>query len=110
MLKELGIEAIIAEDARAAVANIACHGFVDILVVDLKMSPMGGEELSKLLLKDMPALKIVYMTGSSDQLADSLPYPVLNKPFDMEALAAALASGGNLSAVAGDVRLRVKMS
>jgi DNA-binding response OmpR family regulator len=55
------------------------------------MPDMSGRELARTLRDRMPSLKIIYMTGYSDEVIGpvmglKLDGPVLRKPFDGEAV------------------------
>ena len=53
------------EEALAAVQNMSS---VDILVTDLMMPQMTGDELARRLRQQEPAVKVLYLTGFSDKL------------------------------------------
>jgi CheY-like chemotaxis protein len=89
MLAGMGFEVRQAESAVAAVASISQHGVVDLLLLDLKMPEMSGVELHQLLIKDLPHLKVVYMTGFPVEAAQ-VESPVLKKPFTFAELADAV--------------------
>ena len=40
----------------------------DLLVTDLRMPGMGGDELARQVRQRQPELKVLYLTGFSDQL------------------------------------------
>jgi two-component system cell cycle sensor histidine kinase/response regulator CckA len=41
---------------------------VDVLVTDLMMPQMSGDELARRLRQSEPAIKVLYLTGYSDKL------------------------------------------
>jgi len=58
----------VAADGAEAVTVAAEHGPFDILVTDLMMPQMTGDELARRLRQSDPALKVLYLTGFSDSL------------------------------------------
>jgi CheY-like chemotaxis protein len=57
-----------AENAHQALSLVRDGGMPDVLLVDLKMPGMDGDELAAALRQAEPDLKILYFTGFSDQL------------------------------------------
>lgn len=78
------------EDGAAALDHLAAHhAHVDVLVTDVDMPQLDGVLLAQQALKLNPALRIVLMSGFSDQLerAQSLNAKHLasiSKPFTLE--------------------------
>jgi CheY-like chemotaxis protein len=79
-----------AEEALDAVSRHA--GSLDLLLTDVIMPGASGPELSRRLLSDRPELRILYVSGYTDEtiasqrlLADGASF--LQKPFTPEALA-----------------------
>lgn len=52
----------------AALALVREHGNPDLLLTDLKMPQMEGDELAARLRHDAPDLKVLYLTGFSQSL------------------------------------------
>ena len=82
----------IAENGRAALDQIAGHAF-DLVISDLAMPELGGQELFKELRAHHPALltRFVFITGNSDDsqvllFLRSHGCPVMFKPLDTTAL------------------------
>jgi PAS domain S-box-containing protein len=94
MLEQAGYRALTARSGEEALATAtAFAGGIDALVTDVIMPGMRGPELAARLRTARPGLRIVFVTGYSDaplehelRAGDVL----LNKPFGMEALLAAL--------------------
>lgn len=71
---------------------------IDVLVTDLALPGVEGPELAELLLCTLPGLGIVFASGFSDdaELTERFPGSVfLQKPFTVQALAAAVATAGH---------------
>ena len=68
-------------------------GPIDLLLTDIVMPDMSGDELARALRKGRPRLRIVYMTGYSgeiDAAALRVDGPVVQKPFTRDSLLAAV--------------------
>jgi PAS domain S-box-containing protein len=68
-------------------------GPIDLLLTDIVMPDMSGDELARALRKGRPRLRIVYMTGYSgeiDTAALRVDGPVVQKPFTRDSLLAAV--------------------
>jgi CheY-like chemotaxis protein len=83
------LEAARAEDALAVYDQQ--HALIDLVLSDIVMPGMSGIELARQLLARQPALKILYMSGYSqqtlvDQGAQAHSVPILEKPFLAEKL------------------------
>jgi two-component system, cell cycle sensor histidine kinase and response regulator CckA len=63
-----GYRTIVASDGPEALAVVAANGPFDLLVTDLRMPQMMGDELARQLRHADPALKVLYLTGYSDEL------------------------------------------
>ncbi len=62
-----GFEIAIASDAAEALAIASTRSF-DLLLTDLMMPRMYGNELARLLRLQSPGLRVLYLTGNSDLL------------------------------------------
>src|SRR3954470_17764827 len=67
-LNAAGYETIVASDGAEALRVAAEHRPIDLLLADLVMPGMRGDELAKLIRQEQPALKVVYLTGFRSQL------------------------------------------
>jgi PAS domain S-box-containing protein len=68
-------------------------GSVDLLLTDIVMPDMSGDELARELRKARPHLRVVYMTGYSGELETAvlrIDGPVVHKPFTRDSLLAAV--------------------
>ncbi|HUR93705.1 MAG TPA: response regulator [Gemmatimonadales bacterium] len=62
---------------------------IRLVVTDLKMPRMGGQELAAQVTRRWPDVRMVFMTGHPEVLhAAELPGPVLLKPFRLDELTA----------------------
>ena len=64
---------------------------IDILLTDIMMPTMNGIELAKELIKLLPKVKIIFMSGFlessvQDQELPQEKYPILEKPFSLDKL------------------------
>jgi len=61
-------ETVVAGDGPEAIALAASHGPFDLLLTDLMMPDMNGDELARQLRETQPSLKVLYLTGFSERL------------------------------------------
>jgi PAS domain S-box-containing protein len=69
-------------------------GPIDLLLTDIVMPDLSGDELARELLKGRPNLRVVYMTGYSGEMDAAtlrIDGPVVQKPFTRDSLLAAVA-------------------
>jgi two-component system cell cycle sensor histidine kinase/response regulator CckA len=85
--------------AREALARIETGFRCDVLLCDLMMPDVTGMDFYDTLSRDFPDLasRMVFLTGgaftpSSQQFLERVPNPRLEKPFELDALHAALAT------------------
>ena len=91
MLGELGFETTIAHSAKEALEQLAAREKPKLVFTDIVM-PGGitGVELARKVRERFPELPILLTTGYSEQVAGSHGFPVLQKPYELNALANAL--------------------
>ncbi len=113
VLREAGYETSTAGDGPEALEMSARQGPFDILVTDLMMPQMNGDELARRLRQERPELKVLYLTGYADRLfADKVTLwadeAFLDKPCSVKALkeAVALLASGRLDTPADADSLR----
>ncbi len=93
MLQERGYEVIAAATAEEAILSVQDHpGAIDLLLTDVVMPSMNGAQLAERLTYSRPGLKVLYMSGYTNEaigrrgvLEDSIFF--LEKPFTSEQLA-----------------------
>ena len=94
MLSELGFESAVAHSAKEALDRLAAGDKPQLVFSDVVMpGGLTGIELARKLRERFPELPILLTTGYSEQVAASHGFPVLQKPYELDALADAL---GNL--------------
>lgn len=91
VLQEAGLKTIVAHDGADAITTAAQAGDIDLLVTDLMMPHMNGDELARRLRISQPDLPVLYLTGFSDRLfADRLQLweneAFLDKPCSVKGL------------------------
>jgi CheY-like chemotaxis protein len=107
VLSDGGYEIVTAADGPSALALVASGRSVDVLVTDLMMPGMTGDELARRMRQSEPSLKVLYLTGFSDKLFKEKvtlwdDEAFLDKPCSVKGLkeAVALLSYGTLEAPA----------
>jgi two-component system, cell cycle sensor histidine kinase and response regulator CckA len=68
VLREAGYQTATASDGPEALAVARTLESFDVLVTDVMMPQMTGDELARRLRLTTPALKVLYLTGFSDRL------------------------------------------
>jgi two-component system cell cycle sensor histidine kinase/response regulator CckA len=68
VLREAGYETITASDGPEALEVAAKLERFDILVTDVMMPQMTGDELARRVRVTKPGMKVLYLTGFSDRL------------------------------------------
>ena len=68
VLRDSGYETALAADGAQALEAFGDGGRFDLVVTDVMMPNMNGDELARRLRQSDPALKVLYLTGFADQL------------------------------------------
>jgi two-component system cell cycle sensor histidine kinase/response regulator CckA len=68
VLREAGYDTVTAGDGPEALDVAANKGPFDLLVTDVMMPQMSGDELARRLRLNERSLKVLYLTGYADQL------------------------------------------
>jgi signal transduction histidine kinase len=95
MLSVLGCQVTAVGDAEAALK--ALRDDTDVVLADFAMPGMNGAELALRLAEVRPRLPVLLITGFADphRVGEIWRGPLLSKPFDLEALAAAVRSAAD---------------
>jgi signal transduction histidine kinase len=68
VLEQAGYSVLVAEGGAQALELARGHnGVIDLLVTDVVMPEMSGRELVRRLLQERPAIRVLYMSGYSDE-------------------------------------------
>ena len=91
ILESGGYRVIEASQAGEAFARLQKDLQVDLVVADLQMPDLGGEEMARRIRRDRPDIKVLYVTGHIDELMDERSTlwegeAFLDKPFTAKAL------------------------
>ena len=68
VLRSAGYQVTVASDGPEALQVAESLDSLDIVVSDLMMPQMNGDDLARRLRQDRPEIKILYLTGFSDNL------------------------------------------
>lgn len=67
MLESAGYQVLTAGDGESALAMASTHdGPIDLLITDVVMPRMSGRELAETMQSQIPALKVLFMSGYTD--------------------------------------------
>jgi PAS domain S-box-containing protein len=92
MLNELGFEAVVTHSAKEALERLSADQRPTLVFTDVVMpGGISGIELAQKVRERFPELPVLLTTGYSEQVAGTHGFPVLQKPYELETLAAALA-------------------
>ncbi len=85
-----------ASSGKEAIERIAKSPALDLLITDLRMPEMEGDELARQVLAVEPDVKVLYLTSHADRLFEAKPQlwadeAYLDKPFTREGLREAVA-------------------
>jgi CheY-like chemotaxis protein len=71
ILRNAGYKVLVAENGADALTLFNQHeGKVDLLLTDVVMRQMSGREIAERLARSKPALKVLYMSGHTDEIID----------------------------------------
>lgn len=99
-LQELGYATLTASDAEEAIEVLSAHPEIDLVFSDVVMPGLNGFELSVMILKNNPGMKIllasgftseqINMQGESEKIYQVLANDLLKKPYSIIELATAV--------------------
>jgi two-component system cell cycle sensor histidine kinase/response regulator CckA len=85
VLEDQGYHVIEAASGAEGIDQLAGDMVVDLLIADLQMPGLGGEEMVRRIHLRRPGLPVLYVTGRIDRLMDARPLcdseAFLEKPF-----------------------------
>jgi two-component system cell cycle sensor histidine kinase/response regulator CckA len=85
ILEDEGYQVTEASNGLEAIALLAEGAPLDLLIADLDMPQLGGDEMVRRVRATRPDLKVLYATGHIDRLMDTRPLwegeAFLDKPF-----------------------------
>ena len=91
LLQRQGYTVLVAADASEALQLFDQHPSIDVLLTDVVMPGASGPDLTKQLMEQRPTLKVIYMSGYTDDaifhhgvLTPGIAF--LHKPFTSETL------------------------
>ena len=92
ILQRQGYEVIVAHNGKEAISLLKKHNEVQLLLTDVIMPEMNGKELYNTAVKSFPQLKVLYMSGYTDNVIASSGVidsgiAFIAKPFTKETLA-----------------------
>jgi CheY-like chemotaxis protein len=96
ILEKDGYQIVEAADGAEAIALIEKGQALDLLIADLDMPELAGEEMVRRIRATRPDLKVLYVTGNIDRLLDVRQTlwageAFLDKPFTVDGLREAVA-------------------
>jgi two-component system cell cycle sensor histidine kinase/response regulator CckA len=91
VLEGEGYQVTEASSGLEAIAMLAGGAPLDLLMADLDMPELGGDEMVRRIRTTRPDLKVLYVTGHIDRLMDARPVlwegeAFLDKPFSTKGL------------------------
>jgi CheY-like chemotaxis protein len=94
LLQRSGHRATLAADGLEAIDALASGARPDVIVLDLQMPRIGGQEAYEQIAARWPALarRVVFVTAASGEFLRRTGQPVVRKPFEIEDFLAAVAS------------------
>ncbi len=68
VLREAGYQTVVASSGLDAIEAASKLASLDVLVTDVMMPQMAGDELARRMRQNQPSLKVLYLTGFADNL------------------------------------------
>jgi two-component system NtrC family sensor kinase len=102
-VEQCGFKVVCAASAEAAVDILNQRNDIDLVFSDIVMPGMSGLELGRLIREHHPETPVVLASGYSDRAALALEegFPLLQKPYSLEALRKSLAEAMQTPGAAG---------
>jgi DNA-binding response OmpR family regulator len=90
VLETRGFTVETVREPKAALTHFNGKGY-DLLISDIVMPDMNGFDLVRRLRRQTPQLNVLFISGQKNEVdGDLRDYPLLAKPFDMDALVEAI--------------------
>lgn len=90
VLEEGGYQVLEASNGLEGLAMLDGAASLDLVVADLDMPQLGGDEMVRRIRQARPDLRVLYVTGHIDRLMDTRPLwegeAFLEKPFNAKGL------------------------
>jgi two-component system response regulator HydG len=115
VLRKEGFDVLVAHDGRQALATLRKES-VDVMITDLRMPGMTGEELLKATKKILPEVEVIVMTayGTVENAVEAMKlgaYDFLSKPLKRANIVAAVRKAFDKAAlVAENAQLRAQLA
>jgi CheY-like chemotaxis protein len=91
MLAELGFEGVVTHSAKEALEQLAGGERPKLVFSDIVMpGGISGIELARKVRDRFPEMPILLTTGYSEEVGGTHGFPVLQKPYELDALAASV--------------------
>ena len=91
MLNELGFDAVVTHSAKEALERLSGEQRPTLIFSDIVMpGGISGLELARKVRERFPELPILLTSGYSEHAAGSHGFPILQKPYELATLTAAL--------------------
>ena len=91
MLNELGFDAVVTHSAKEALERLSGEQRPTLIFSDIVMpGGISGLELARKVRERFPELPILLTSGYSEHAAGNHGFPILQKPYELETLTAAL--------------------
>jgi CheY-like chemotaxis protein len=92
MLAELGFEPVVSHSSKEALERLSGGDRPKLVFTDVVMpGGISGIELAERVRTRFPELPILLTTGYSEEVAGNHGFPVLQKPYELDSLAGAVA-------------------
>jgi PAS domain S-box-containing protein len=91
MLGELGFDTVVTHSAREALERLSGDRRPSLVFTDIVMpGGISGIELARKVRERFPELPVLLTTGYSEKVAAQHEFPLLQKPYEIQSLAAAI--------------------
>src|SRR5690606_15915844 len=92
VLKDLGYYALEAENAASAIKILESTQRIDLLITDIGLPDISGDEVARLAVARRKKLKVLFMSGYADKATNPAfleeGREIITKPFNMDVMAA----------------------